>query len=199
MNLRTRLGVTIATATLGAFGLLGMAACSPSAGSDPSQASSAQTMSPEATALTALGFSDGDVTGDSTTAVSATATPSTGPNGHGNGNRHPRWQRLLIRRGLGRHVEHGQITIQTKDGDKTIVVQRGVITALTSTGMTVKSADGFTMTWTFDSSMRVIENRSTIQPSDVKAGETVGVAGVLDGSQNDAKLIVIPNQNRPNK
>lgn len=188
MKLRTRLGVTIATATLGAFGLLGMAACSPGAGSDQTQ-----TMSPEATALTALGFSDGDVTGDSTTGVSATAAPSTGPGAHGN---HPRWRRLLIRGALGRHVEHGQVTVQTKDGDKTIVVQRGVITALTAIGMTVKSPDGFTMTWTFDSSMRVIENRSTIQPSGVKAGETVGVAGLLNGSENDAKLVVIPNQNR---
>jgi hypothetical protein len=85
MNLRTRLGVTIATATLGAFGLLGMAACSsPSANSDQSQS-----MSPEATALTALGFSDSDVTGDSTTGVSATTAPSTGPGAHGN---HPRWR-----------------------------------------------------------------------------------------------------------
>src|SRR4029078_5285419 len=76
MNLRTRLGVTIATATLGAFGLLGMAACSsPSAGQDQSQS-----MSPEATALTALGFSDSDVTGDSTTGASVTTAPSAGPN-----------------------------------------------------------------------------------------------------------------------
>jgi hypothetical protein len=191
MNLRTRLGVTIATAALGAFGLLGMAACSPSAGSDQSQA-----MSPEATALTALGFSDSDVTGDSTTGASATTPPSTGPNGHRN---HPRWQRLLIRRALGRHVEHGQVTVETKDGDKTIVVQRGVITALTSTGMTVKSTDGFTLTWTFDPSMRVIENRATIQPGDVKPGETVGVAGLQNGSENDAKLVVIPNQDHVNK
>jgi hypothetical protein len=65
--------------------------------------------------------------------------------------------------------------------------------------MTVKSSDGFTLTWTFDSSMRVIENRSTIQPTDVKPGETVGVAGLLNGSENDAKLVVIPLQNGQNK
>jgi hypothetical protein len=196
MKLRTRLGVTIATAALGAVGLLGTAACSPTAGSDQPQ-----TMSPEATALTALGFSDTDVTGDNSTTgdggvtgVSATATPSAGSNARRAN--HPRWRRLLIRRALGRHVEHGQVTVETKNGDRTFVVQRGVITALNSTGMTVKSTDGFTLTWTFDPSMRVIEHRTTVQPSDVKAGETVGVAGLLDGSQNDAKLIVIPVQGK---
>jgi hypothetical protein len=60
--------------------------------------------------------------------------------------------------------------------------------------MSVKSADGFTLTWTFTSTMRVIENRSTIQPSAVKVGETVGVAGERNGSTENVKLVVIPKQ-----
>jgi hypothetical protein len=201
MKLRTRFGVTIATATLGSLGVLGLVACSPSQGS-------AATMSPEATALTALGFADTDVSGDAGTAADATAngqaeapavaatagaTPkASAANGKA---RHLGLRRLLIRRAtLAKHVEHGSVTVQTKSGDVTIDVQRGTITAITSTSMTVRSADGFTLTWTFSDKMCVVENRATIQPSDVKTGETVGVAGEKSGSTENARLVVIPRQ-----
>jgi hypothetical protein len=102
---------------------------------------------------------------------------------------------MLIRRAtIAQHLEHGSVTMQTKNGDVTIDVQRGTITAISSTSMTVKSADGFTLTWTFGDKMRVLENRSTIQPTDVKVGETVGVAGEKNGSTETARLVVIPRQ-----
>ena len=201
MKLRSRFGMTIATATIGALGVLGVAACSPS----PSSQASLATMTPEATALTALGFADTDVTGgtaadgpgqanapaDVTATGSATPDASAAPNKR----RHPGLRRLLIRRAtFGKHVEHGSVTVQTRNGNETIDVQRGTITAISSTSMTVKSADGFTLTWTFGDKMRVLENRSTIQPTDVKAGETVGVAGEKSGSTETARLVVIPKQ-----
>jgi hypothetical protein len=199
MKLRSRFGVTISAATLGALGLLGVAACSAS----PSSPASMTMMTPEATALTALGFADTDVTGgtaaDAPGQADVTATGSAAPDASaapGQGNRrHPGLRRLLIRRAMiARHVEHGSVTMQTKNGDVTIDVQRGTITAISSTSMTVKSADGFTLTWTFGDKMRVLENRATIQPTDVKAGETVGVAGVRKGSTETARLVVIPKQ-----
>jgi hypothetical protein len=199
MKLRSRFGVTMATATLGALGLLGVAACSAS----PSSPASMTTMTPEATALTALGFADTDVTGgtlaDAPGQADVTATGTAAPDASaapGRGNRrHPGLRRLLIRRAMiAKHVEHGSVTMQTKNGDVTIDVQRGTITAISSTSMTVKSADGFTLTWTFGDKMRVLENRTTIQPTDVKAGETVGVAGVRNGSTETARLVVIPKQ-----
>lgn len=216
MKLRSRVGVTIATTAVGALGVLGLAACS------PSSAPAVTTMTPEATALTALGFADSDVTGaaantsgdaasqpnapanapagatstgSQTATGGATPSASTAP-GHGN-RRHPALRRLLIRRAtIAKHVEHGSVTISTKNGDETIDVQRGTITAISSTSMTVKSADGFTLTWTFGDKMRVLENRSTIQPTDVTAGETVGVAGEKSGSTETARLVVIPKQGR---
>lgn len=187
MNLRTRLGATIATATIGVLGVLGMAAC------DPSTAATAS-MTPDATALTALGFSDGDVTtaADGTPADATATTPATpGAKGHPAARR---LRRLLIRRGLGQHIEHGVVTISTKNGDQTIAVQRGTVTAITDTTVTVKSADGFTLTWTFGSPIRVIEHRTTVQPKDVTVGETIGVAGLQSGSTETARLIVIPVQ-----
>jgi hypothetical protein len=194
MRLRSRLGLTVATGVLGIVGLLGVAACSPGA-TAPTAASA--TMSAEATALTALGFTDGDVTTDGTAANAADGPTSPAPNASATPHRprHPGLRRMLIRRAtMGRHVEHGSVTIQTKNGDETIDVQRGSITAINATTMTVKSADGFTLTWTFGSNMRVIENRGTIQPSDVKVGETVGVAGLKNGSTETARLVIIPKQ-----
>ncbi|HEY9481504.1 MAG TPA: hypothetical protein VIR00_00945 [Micromonosporaceae bacterium] len=199
MKLRSRFGMTIATATIGALGVLGVAACSPS----PSSQASLATMTPEATALTALGFADTDVTGGSASdgpgnaPADVTATGSATPDASAapNKRRHPSLRRLLIRRAtIAKHVEHGSVTVQTRNGNETIDVQRGTITAISSTSMTVKSADGFTLTWTFGDKMRVLENRSTIQPTDVKAGETVGVAGEKSGSTETARLVVIPKQ-----
>jgi hypothetical protein len=192
MKLRSRIGVTIATTAVGALGVLGLAACS------PSSVPAASTMTPEATALTALGFADGDVTGTTSTG-SLTATGGATPSASaapGRGSRpHPGLRRLLIRRAtIAKHVEHGSVTVSTKNGNETIDVQRGTITAISSTSMTVKSADGFTLTWTFGDKMRVLENRSTIQPTDVTAGETVGVAGEKSGSTETARLVVIPKQ-----
>lgn len=192
MNVRNRFGIAIATVALGVVGTFGLTGC----GLGASTAASAA-LSPEATALTALGFSDSDVTtADSAdgTDASPDATPSSAPNGKSaSKKKHPLLRRLAIHRGLGKHVQHGEITVSTKDGDKTIEVQRGVITAISSTSVTVKCTDGFTMTWTIGSPIHVIEHRSTVQPSDLAAGDTVGIAGLKDGSTNTAKLIVIPN------
>ena len=93
---------------------------------------------------------------------------------------------------MGRNVEHGEVVVQTKQGDKTIDVQRGTVTAIDDTSVTVKSADGFTQTWVFGKPLRVIEHRTTIQANAVKVGTEIGVAGAKNGSTVTANLIVIP-------
>jgi len=185
MNVRNRAGLAIATVTLGAVGMLGLAGCSTGAGAGATGGAGA--LSPEQTALTTAGFTADDVTTDATPADDATT-------GTGKG-KHPRLRRLAIRKlALRGKVEHGQVTVETKTGDKTIDVQRGTVTAITSTTMTVKCADGFTLTWTISGPLKVIEARTQIQPSDLTTGELVGVAGIQDGANAVAKLIVIPNK-----
>lgn len=184
MNLRNRLGLAVTTIAIAVVGTLSLAACG-----QPLTGTS--TMSPEASALTALGFTNSDVTtgGDATT-VQATTGPSANPNGR----RPLRLRRLAIRRlALRGHVEHGEVTVSTKDGDKTIDIQRGTVTAITGTTVTVKSTDGFTLTWTFGSPIQVIEHRTTVQPSAVAVGQVVGIAGTRDGGVVTARLMVIPN------
>jgi hypothetical protein len=169
-----KIRVALATAALGTAALLGLTACG---GTDV-----ADSLTPEATALTAVGFDEPDL------APAADPTPSASPDTKGHKDRRP-----ALRRRLGQHVEHGEVVVQTKKGDKTVDVQRGTVTAITGTSVTVKSADGFTQTWAFGSPLKVVERRSTVQPSEVKPGIQIGVAGAKNGTTVTANLIVIPD------
>ena len=93
---------------------------------------------------------------------------------------------------MGRNVLHGEAVVKTKDGDVTVVVQRGEVTAISSGSVTVKSSDGFTLTWSFHPELRVIERRAAIQPSEIKAGAHIALAGPKSGDKPQARLIVLP-------
>ncbi|MGH3659244.1 MAG: hypothetical protein ACRDUA_21560, partial [Micromonosporaceae bacterium] len=80
-------------------------------------------------------------------------------------------------RHLAKRVLHGEFVVSTKDGPRTIVVQRGEITAIDDDSMTVKSSDGFSLTWTYGKKLRVLERRRTVDGDALKVGERVGVAG----------------------
>src|SRR5947209_15949237 len=142
-----KLRIALVTAALGAAALLGLTACGPA---DLSNA-----LSPEASALTAVGFSADDV---STAGKLTDPTPgASSGTAAGTAKDHPA---LRLRRTLGRHVEHGEVVVATKQGDRTVDVQRGTITAIDDHSVTVKSADGFTQTWVFGTPLRVIQNRA---------------------------------------
>jgi hypothetical protein len=186
-----KLRLALATAAIAVAALTGLAACGQ--GTDSASADSGvTTLTPEQTALTLLGYSNDDVTAADNPASDPSPSPSASasakPKTH-----HPRVRRLTVRRALARNVEHGEVVIDTKKGAETVDVQRGTVTAITDTSITVKSTDGFTLTWTFGSPLHVIEHRSTIQPKDVAVGAKVGIAGIKQGSTTTANLVVIPN------
>jgi hypothetical protein len=62
-------------------------------------------------------------------------------------------------------------------------VQRGTVTATDDKTLSVKSTDGFTLTWTKGDKLRL---RGTL-----KTGAQVGVAGAKDGSATVARLVVV--------
>jgi hypothetical protein len=189
-----KLRIALATTALGVVALLGVSACS-----QLGNASAATDLSPEASALAALGFAPDDLVpvSDTSPISDPSGTPAPSASGHpgrkGAPANRPLLRQLTIRRALARNVEHGEIVVHTKDGDKTIDVQRGTVTAISSTTITVKSTDGFSETWTFGSPIHVVEHRTTVQPSNVTTGETVGVAGTKSGGDLTASLLVIPN------
>ncbi|MFD6637080.1 hypothetical protein ACFWDN_14800 [Micromonospora chalcea] len=185
--------VTGATALLAAAAL-GLAGCGASRpGAEPDQAVEVSAaLGAEGQALAALGLDAGDLDVDPVAAPAPTGTPQAGPDGKGEraqeGNRRHR-ARVLLRR----NTLHGEAVVRTRDGGtKNVAVQRGEVTAIDDRSMTVKSTDGFTVTWTFGEKLRVVERRTAIRSNDIKIGTTVAVAGAKDGGRNVARLVVVP-------
>jgi hypothetical protein len=186
-------------------GLLGLTACerpgAPAAGVDaavgaPADAALAAATGLEEQALASLGFAPTELTvakPAAKPAASPGADPSASPGrGERGKNRRPLGRALLLR---GR-VLHAEAVVQTDDGIKTLVSQRGTITAIDDDSVTVKSTDGFTLTWSFGDDLRVIDRRRTVQPTELAEGVEVGVAGAKDGDGTVARLIVRPFKQR---
>lgn len=188
---------------------LSVAGTASASGLASNAADSVASFSPEGEALAAMGFDVQDiaagepafagaqVAGQAAQAAApdASASPAAkGPKKNGQGRADWRKRRAL-RVMLAKNTLHGEAVVQTKDGQTiTVVVQRGTITDLSDTSVTVKSTDGYTLTWRFADNLKVVERRTRIQPSDVKVGMQIGVAGAKDGSSGVARFIVVPVQ-----
>jgi hypothetical protein len=183
MRMTRTLGAT-AVGLLAVTGMLGLTGCARGSTAQPSSAVAA---APEAQMLATMGFDTG-VKPVVEPLAEPTAAPSAGPSARtGAGRKTPLRKRLLLRK----NTLHGEFVVKTKDGTKTVDVQRGAVTAIDDKTVSVKSIDGFTLTWTFGSPIRVLEHRTTVQPSAVKVGTAIGVAGTKAGSTTTANLIVI--------
>lgn len=184
MTPRTRMALILPT--IGLAGVLGLAGCGAGAGSPSNLAAAGTDLADEATALAQVGFDTGleGTTPDPSASASAAtgAKPATGKQGA---------RRKAIRRYLRKNTLHGEITVQAKDGTKTIVVQRGSVTAVSGGSVTVKSTDGYTLTWTLGGKVTVVQDKKKVETSALKAGEQIGVAGTKDGTADDARLIAI--------
>ncbi|GIJ10620.1 hypothetical protein ACFFMR_15395 [Micromonospora andamanensis] len=148
-------------------------------------------MGAEGQALAALGLDPAELDPDATVATPVEATPSAGTKRQ---ERAEEWRkRKAARVLLRRNTLHGEVVVKTRDGGtKTVAVQRGKVTALADDKITVRSTDGFTRTWTFADDLRVVERRKSIESTDIKVGTKLGVAGALNGEQAQARLIVVP-------
>ncbi|BFU43596.1 hypothetical protein [Krasilnikovia sp. MM14-A1004] len=171
---RTRIALTVTTLSLA--GLFGLTAC----GAGPATpATAAADVSDEATVLAQVGFETG-LEDDSTPSTAASTGPKKRGPGQGTG-----------RRFLKKNTLHGEVTVQTKNGVKTVIVQRGTVTAASADGVTVKSTDGFAQTWSFADKLKVVQDRKPAEASAIKTGVQVGVAGLKDGDTATARLIAI--------
>jgi hypothetical protein len=160
---RTRMALTLTM--FGLAGLLALSAC----GAGTAQTVAAD-VADEVIALQALGL-------ETAPAPSAPAEPGRGRDG--------------IRKHLRKNTLHGEMTVQGKDGVRTIVVQRGTVTAADAKSVSVRSADGFALTWTLGDKLRVVQDRKKVELSAVKVGGEVGVAGARTGDAATARLIAV--------
>lgn len=92
-------------------------------------------------------------------------------------------------RGLVGRVEHGQITVRTKTGDQALDIQRGQVTSVGATSVTVRSTDGFTVTYAISgtSTVRVQKKTSTI--ANVHTGDQVAVTALRNGNTDTIRRI----------
>ncbi|HXP19018.1 MAG TPA: hypothetical protein VN840_05140 [Streptosporangiaceae bacterium] len=86
---------------------------------------------------------------------------------------------------------HGQITVQTRDGVRTIAFERGVVQSVSGGAVVVKAADGTTWTWDLIHKTVVVQAGRRTGSSALATGQRVFAAGPVAGGANDARLIVI--------
>jgi len=90
--------------------------------------------------------------------------------------------------GIGGAI-HGQATVPKSGGGyQTIDVQRGTVTAVSSSSITVKSADGYSATYDVTSSTEV--NAQAAGISTVKTGDTVALTATVSGKTATAASII---------
>lgn len=92
---------------------------------------------------------------------------------------------------LRKNTLHGEITVEGKDGPRTVVVQRGTVTAADGRTLSVKSTDGFALTWTISDDVKVVQDKKKVDATALKVGAEVGVAGAKTGDVTTARLVRI--------
>jgi hypothetical protein len=91
---------------------------------------------------------------------------------------------------LGRRVLHGEVTLQTQEGVKTVVMARGEVTALSRDAITVKSSDGVETSFGIDGDTRYGFRNEPSPTAELKVGEDAFVTGEKSGDRAIAKRVV---------
>lgn len=74
-------------------------------------------------------------------------------------------------------LEHGQFTMRGATGDVTVDVQRGMVSTVSATSITVTSHDGFRATYAIGAATRVRHDRAPVTIASVHTGDQVLVVG----------------------
>lgn len=91
---------------------------------------------------------------------------------------------------LARRAVHGQFTVKTKDGYKTILVQRGTVSAASSSSVTVSSADHYTHTYKIGSDTAVRIDKQKSSADKLTKGEKVVVTTGPKTGADTARIVV---------
>jgi hypothetical protein len=177
---RTRLGLALSAAVLGLSGLVGLTAGGTAAAAVAVQPGTSATPSGDTGSAPSSDTTAGP-SGESPSAPDTgpgSATPSSAVPGENHG------------MGLG-NILHGEGIITTKQGTQTVAVQHGTVTAISDASVTLKSSDGYTKAWSFGKTVHVIEHRKALQPTAIKIGTDLGVAGPRQGTSYTASLVIV--------
>jgi hypothetical protein len=120
-------------------------------------------------------------------ATAQVAPPPGAPGGEGRHGGRGHGPRGLRGPGLGGAL-HGEFVVPDGNGGyRTVRTQRGVVTAVSATSLTVKSDDGYTTTYVLTPSTVVVAGRDGI--GTVAKGETVAVLATVNGGTATANHV----------
>lgn len=105
--------------------------------------------------------------------------------------------RLKVSRIAGR-VVHGDVVVATKDGYRTVVMQRGTVVSVSASSLQLRSADGFTATYALTAETRIRKGHKNGQTGALAAGDAVTVLANRSGSTLTATR-VMSHQAKANK
>jgi hypothetical protein len=111
-----------------------------------------------------------------TTASAAAASPAA----------HPARDRRIAR------AIHGEFVVRTANGYRTLDVQRGTVTAVSGSSLTVRSDDGFIGSYSVNGDTVVHHGREKVAISTVKVGDKVRVVAGVDGETRTARRVFVP-------
>lgn len=92
---------------------------------------------------------------------------------------------------LARHAMHGQVTVATKNGPKTIAFERGTVQSVSGASVVVKAADGVIVTWQVGSDARVFLRGHRVGATALTSGQRVAVIGLVTGGTDQARRVMI--------
>ena len=101
------------------------------------------------------------------------------------------WTRLARLIEIARHAMHGQVTVATRKGPKTIAFERGTVQSVSGSAVVVKAADGVTWTWQVGSETRLFRAGHRVAATTLASGERVAVIGLVTGGTDQARRVVI--------
>jgi hypothetical protein len=127
--------------------------------------------------------------GDSSSKSATTAATAPAPAPHKDGKRGGKHGGELGK--LEGRLLHGQFVVLGKDKKPTTLAeQRGTVSAVSPTSISLTSTDGFKQTYVVNSDTKVrIDGKKSVI-ADVKAGQTATVLAGVSGSTETAKTIV---------
>jgi hypothetical protein len=94
------------------------------------------------------------------------------------------------RHALGRRILHGEVTVQTREGVKTLVMARGQVTALSTDAITIRSSDGVETSFGIDGDTRFGFRNQPAPSAELKVGQDAVVAGEKSGDRATARRVV---------
>lgn len=98
-------------------------------------------------------------------------------------------------RAMGVRGVHGEATVKKKDGGFRLVTwQRGQITGISGSNLTVRSADGASWTWTTNGNTKVREEGEKSTLSALANGDQIAVFGERSGNTRTAELVREPRK-----